>query len=436
MLSILRRQLLRRATLHTAELAERFDRCTGADAAALQLRLLNQTWCEAADSIPFYQQLAQDIDRPNGFSSLKDYADSLPPAVRSDFQSNQDRSSTRYDSVRTTGGSTGQPVQFPTWKAEYEHAREVVRVGRHWNDLNAWDSCTLIWGHSHLLGHGLRGVLRGAERQIKDTLLGYSRVSAYDLSPTKLASLCSAIAGSRSTYLIGYSCALDRVARHFLETDARNLKCKVVIATAEALPFDDSQKVIERAFNAPLAMEYGAVETGAIAYTRPHEGYHVFWWKYLLEAVPASEAKSDILVTALYPRATPLFRYRIGDFISGAIRYSEDQTSVLSFERVLGRSNALVRLPSGRQLHSEVATHIFRGVSQIRHYQLWCYNDRVEGRYVAARDLSIDETNEIVRLATKIDPEYGHCLQLKPTELSSLHQSVSGKYPFVVEKGE
>jgi phenylacetate-CoA ligase len=415
------------------QLAEGYAETPQNEIVEFQLRMLNSCWRDAVAQIPFYADLAVSLSRSEGFKSLEDFAELVPPTSRSDLARADLRSTARFDLVRMTGGSTGEPLHIRVMRSELAHAKEVIQIGRHWLGLPPSAAGALIWGHSHLLGRGLRGAINRLDRSIRDILLGYLRISAYDLTPNALDTAWQAISKFEPDFVLGYSRALDAMARHRLHTGGARLQsARVIIATAESLPFDDSALVIENAFNAPLRMEYGTVETGPIAYSHPPKGYRVFWWKYLLEEASHESGKREILLTALYPRATPLFRYRLGDLIDLPLQFADNSISVIGFRELYGRANQPVRLPSGRTLHSETASHLFRACPGINHYQFWCHPNKVEAVYVAAQELQEQEQAELRRVAAAIDPELGEVIELHRIELHELKQARSGKLPFVV----
>lgn len=429
MIGELRKYIYRRQMPDIAQRADYYRRAGPDEVAAYQMKALNAVWTQAQNDIPVYANLARKIGTTNGFTSLAHYAETIPVMDKNSLSGPFVRSTKSHDFVRITGGSSGTPTHLPAWNSENVFAKEALLIGRLWNNVEPGDSLCLIWGHSHLLGSGLAGWLNCNKRRLKDLFLGYTRLNCYDLSNTALERMSVQLERLSFDYVLGYSRALDALARH---VEARGMSlprsAKAVIATAEELPFDDSQAVIERAFRAPLVMEYGAVETGPIAYTLPGAGYRVCWWSYLVEALD-----EQLLVTALYPRATPLFRYAIGDKIAGAEEFSHD-TSLIAFGSLKGRSNTPVVLPSGRRLHSEVASHVFRAVAGVQHYQLECHADYVLGRYVAERELTNAERETLQRLSYGIDPEYGEALRLERCHFDDLTQAVSGKIPFISYK--
>jgi phenylacetate-CoA ligase len=402
------------------------------EVACKQLELLNSAWASASKSIPFYANMAQRIGKAGGFNSLDEYIELIPVMMKSDISDIKARAAVNYDVMRFTGGSTGKPLSIPLWTIEDAHVRDATLIGRFWNGIVPGSSACLIWGHSHLLGAGFKGWCNAQVRWLKDQALGYTRISAYDLSDDALERMSQSLSTLQFDYVIGYSRALDILARYKLSRCHRWLGGKkTVIATAEALPFEDSRRVIETAFEAPLAMEYGAVETGPIAYTVNGNGYRVLWWKYFIECMNTPGSEGEILVTSLYPRAMPLFRYAIGDRLGWVTRQLNSGLGVLSFDTLIGRSNTPVIMPSGRKLHSEAVSHVFRLFPSVGQYQLECHADYIIGKYVAAVDLSQQDIVQIKDMCTKIDPEFGEVFRLERCRIEDLTQAQSGKIPFV-----
>ena len=126
-----------------------------------------------------------------------------------------------------------------------------------------------FWGHGHLLGHGLSGILERFKRAVKDKIQNYVRYSCYDLTKNNLLMAGDAIIREKPDYIIGYSTALDQLASVNIHRkhEFSKLNIKVVIGTAENFPFSDSRDVISDVFYSPVAMEYGSVETNLIAHT-------------------------------------------------------------------------------------------------------------------------------------------------------------------------
>ena len=404
------------------------------EVAEYQLGRLNQEWAKAVRSIPYYGSLAHKNALPARFASLTEFVEAVPPLTRDVLQQRDlrywhDRPHPNHS--RTTGGSTASPIQLPAWRREFRHTHLDPWLGRSWFGISPRDRLFLFWGHAHLLGEGWRGRANAWVRAFKDRMQNYVRYSAYDMSEPAMRKGMERLHGAKADFLVGYSHYLDELARTVegWRAPSRHHSLKAVIAAAEEFPAPDSRDRIEGLFCAPVAMEYGAVETGLIAHSHPEGDYRVFWHSYLLEY--HGEGCQEVFVTSLFPRCTPLFRYRLGDLYEAG--GSADKTagcSALSFERVVGRSNLEVTLPGGRKLHSESISHILRGLPKVLAYQFVCAPDHVTLRLKSKEPLGGDDVVTIRRLAERVDRQLGETLQI--ISVADLERTMAGKTPMVI----
>lgn len=403
-----------------------------ADVAAFQLDRLNRSWSAALVRSPFARRLKEQLGLPLAFDSWNRFEDQVPitdkSLLRGIVEQTEGDNSTGRLIWRSTGGSSAEPFRFPIWPDERRHAGLDMWLGRRRLGIAPSDRLFLLWGHAHLLGSGARGAFNAAKRRLSDRLLGYVRHSAYDLSAEGLLAAGKSLLESRPHYVIGYSTALDRFAR---VNGARReaiaaLGLKAVIATAEALPGPESRQRIESCFGAPLAMEYGAVETGPIGYENPfggQSGYSTFWAHHRLERFGGGPGPDELAVTSLYPRALPLLRYRLRDLI-------EARESVLTrLDRVIGRCNEQVRLADGAVIHSEAFSHCLRD-SPIDAFQIVAPEEgELYIRYEAKAELPQAALGEIRSRLARINPV------LSSTEfrqIPRLELSPAGKHRMVV----
>lgn len=401
---------------------------------AWQLNQFNQVWTNIKQTVPFYSQLTKSQSLPEQFQSWEQIVDSLPIINRNTIQKHLSQLTSQAQPPqwsRTTGGSTSQPIQLPAWHSEKAITAPNTWLGRSSYNVSATDKLFMIWGHSHLLGTGIKGKVNGIKRQIFDSLLGYHRFSAYNLSQEKLAEAAEAILRFRPQYILGYSVALDALARsnQHLTKKFHELGLKVVIGTAESFPSEDSALLIEEVFGAPIAMEYGSVETDVIAHSQPTGFYNVFWRNYFLEAQEKGITGGRILrITSLYPRAFPLIRYEIGDEIE---LMSDDSSGlgVSEFSRVIGRCNDFILLEDGIQIHSEAITHCVRTSAKITGYQLLQIDNTTHLRLTVSSPLLTEEMNEIRYKLGKINQLLE---KITIESVDHLQQTIAGKTRMVV----
>jgi phenylacetate-CoA ligase len=330
--------------------------------------------------------------------------------------------------VRMTGGSTSKPVRIPAWKSESDATRWEVWLGRTWYGVRPESRLFLLWGHSHLLGTGWTGWLRARRRELSDRLLGYRRHSAYDVSAAAMRRAADALAEFRPDYVVGYSVALDLLARaNEGRGHLRELNVKAIFGTAEAFPDATSAARLQGLFGCPVGMEYGAVETGVMAHTHPAGGYRVFWRHHLLEAA-GSGPRRRLLVTSLFPRAFPLIRYEIGDEVV-LPEAADESAGLTTLASVAGRCNDYVELSDGTLVHSEAFSHAVRPCSAIRSFQVIDRGSAVSIRFTSNQGLTSEEQSGITTRLARVHPQLGSA-QFERSE--SLEQTVAGKTRMIV----
>jgi phenylacetate-CoA ligase len=108
---------------------------------------------------------------------------------------------------------------------------------------------------------------------------------------------------------------------------------------------------MERAFHAPVAREYGAIECGIMATDSPQDRtLRIREDQILMETLPRNDGCYDIVVTVLNNPSFPLIRYAIGDVTDQPLEHPEcGGFAILS--GVAGRDNDLLRMRSGGYLY-------------------------------------------------------------------------------------
>lgn len=394
-----------------------------------QLDQFNAQWESIRREVPYFRRQCERGNLPNRFSSWGEFKETVPIMDKRTVQTERavlTSVARPPDFWRTTGGSTAEPVQLPAWNSEREFPTKDLWYARSWFGVRPADRLFLIWGHSHLLGSGVSNWLNTRKQRLKDAVLGYHRYSAYDLSERGLREAAEALLECKPNYVVAYAVALDRFARlnrHYREA-FHGLGLKVAIATAEAFPWSDSADIVADVLGCPVAMEYGAIETGLIAHQRPHGWYQVFWRHSFLEGRESEHLPGayEIFVTSLFPRCFPLVRYRVGDLISAnpdAVEFDQE------FESVTGRCNDLLTLTDGGMVHSEAFSHAVKEISSIAGYQVvQSAEGEITLNYLASAPLRSAEVATIRQRLGKIHPDLAG---VRIARVSALEQTLAGK---------
>jgi len=402
---------------------------------AIQLERLNHEWARTLRHVPYWSRLRERLGLPERWASLDEFVRSAPATGKVTLQEHGADlvSDERPPGLhKATGGSTAEPVQIPKWRSEIAATRPNFWLGRSWYGIDPGDRLFLLWGHSHMLGTGLRGFWNARRQEASDLLLGYCRFSAYDMRPEAMERAVRRLLAFRPRYVLGYSVALDHLAEAAAgHAEAlRALGLAAVIATAEGFPSEASGPRIERVFGCPVAMEYGAVETPALAHSLPSGGFRVFWHSYLVEAERRGK-RWALRVTSLFPRCLPLIRYEIGDEVDLPSGAPDLVVGLTAFDRLVGRCNDYLELPDGARVHSEAISHAVRPCPSVRAYQVVQEGPKLRLRYTARDVLPAEEAAGLRQRLRRVDPGLG-AVALERAD--TLEQTVAGKTPMIVRR--
>lgn len=424
-----------RSKIHE-RIAQYAQRMTEPERLAWQLERINDIWSGITQRVPAHRDLVASGKAPRQFDSLEQYVATVPALTKSDVQTRTPEftdPSRPAEVTYTTGGSTGQPTSVPGWKCESAHLIPDRWMARSWYGITPMDNLFMVWGHSHLLGKGASAQIKGLVRRAKDRLLGYYRYSAYNLDNPRLRQAGDLILRLRPNYVIGYSGALDLLARaneHHAKRFAE-LNLKAVVASGEIFPAKDSADVISGVFGARVAMEYGSVETGVMAYTLPPAfgcplGYfHNMWRSYFFDCgEPGPTGGRPVYVTALFPMKFPLVRFQIGDEVE--LVPGDAPLGLTRMARVIGRTLDAVNLPQGGTVHFDVFEQAATSIPGVRRFQL-VVNGAVQKLVIVAPGVDQQAARQqISATLARIDPR----LASTPIEFAErLSQTRAGKTP-------
>jgi phenylacetate-CoA ligase len=273
-----------------------------------QLDKLRGLLRHAEEFSPFYRNIFEKNDFKTDIGSLDDLSE-LPAAgkdeIRANFPEIQNHGLGGSLIPSKTSGSTGEPLKFyrgSEWDAQH---RAAVARGYGWYGVFPWSRSGLLWG----LPAGRSGLLK---TRFEDSLQNRFREKRFDLSHDTLEDFYRRLSSAR--FLEGYSSMVYELAR-FINThhpgDER-IHLSLVKGTSEKI-YPRYHEASLKAFGRRMTSEYGAAETGIIAFECPEGNMHIN-----MEHVIVEEEDGEIIVTNLLSYSFPFIRYRLGDHISMA----------------------------------------------------------------------------------------------------------------------
>ena len=332
-----------------------------------------------------------------------------------------------------TGGSTGEPVRLPSWGDSMAGVSQMM--GRASYGIVPGDRTFLLWGHEHLYGTGIRRKVNAYKRRIKDLIAGWVRVSAYDLGESSMRAAFEKFLKCQPKLIIGFSPAVLAFCRANKDHAGEVKSVEVVLCTAGPLSHAERNE-IEAFFNAKLCMEYGSVEGGIMAYTRPVDGeYDVFWNTHLIQAVRQPDGEYKNIVTRLTDCYVPLIRYDIGDYLDlGEGANEEDAArSVMHFKCVKGRPSEMLNFKCGVSFFGALIGDCVKQVPEVISSQVAVNEERnmLEIRITANEVLAVSSL-EIIKNRFELTVKDAGKLTVNVVQVPKLFTTVGGKTPRVV----
>ena len=337
-----------------------------------QLDKFNEVWEYAYSNFSIYKNWLEDYKLPKKLKSL-DELSSFPELSKNDLKEYlrlNDNNFRKYPKI-LTGGSSGNLLQFPYNKNDIKRAFTSISLARKNIGNSFLCDYVMIWGHSHLLGSGIKRYKNLFIRSLKDFLQGITRISAYDLSNKSLVKCVKRLKKLNNSYVITYSSYLRLLSRTKEFKKFIKYKKLKFILTSEVIE-DEDMKYYKKLKNLEIFNEYGAAEVGLIAYSEVSFGCLNLLWDIWIAQVNGSE---QLLLTTLDKNSLfPLIRYQIGDRVEPLDIRDVKKNSILKFKKILGRNNDYVLLKNTNgtlfKAHSELFTHILRTFQFIDEFRI------------------------------------------------------------------
>ena len=258
---------------------------------AIQFRKLTNLIGHAYMTVPYYrEEFTSRGIHPADIRSWDEFHQ-LPILKRKRYQetpekflSSRPRTATQ---ITRSSGSTGTPVTFYLSQT-LNAAANVSRIrALQWWGIHLGDREVRIWADMPMLAPGFWNPKRRRwKRFFRDRVLNRRTFSANEMSDIHLEKTWRSIQRFAPKYIFGYASNIYQLARFINErgNDGRVLGLKVVVISAEML-YDPQVEFIQDVLGCPVVNEYGATETGVIAYSHPCGENHIMEDYIIIEIV-------------------------------------------------------------------------------------------------------------------------------------------------------
>lgn len=292
-------------------------------------------------------------------SDLKNY----PIITKNDLAASIDTITTTAESLfvnkKTTGGSTGQVVTLLKNADALARERAATWRAYEWASVSVGDAQARFWGSQLYQSQRLK-------YKVIDLIANRMRLSAFEINDARLEKYYHRLHKFKPAYLYGYVSIIEAIAK-FIQTKRYKLPASVksIITTSEVLT-DKTREYIEKKLAVRVYNEYGCGEVGSIAHECEYGNMHIMEDNLIIEIENdhSGLGKGEIIVTDLHNYATPLIRYRLGDFAT----FTDEQCACGRRLKILsgihGRAYDCILTEEGNSFHPEMIMYIFEDIKE------------------------------------------------------------------------
>lgn len=416
------------------------------DLAALQVRKLARLFAVAGAHCSFHARRFAEVGlNPNAAVVGLDELRRLPLLTRDEIRDNL--ADLTWQGCPggafpySTGGSSGEPLKF-----YFDRARQSADWAARWRARGWWnvrpgDPELLLWGAPVELKTQDR--LRGW----RDALLNQHLLNAFEMTVTRMDAYIGEFQSRSPACVYGYPSSLALLARRALERGLQpgelgSARLKAVFVTGEVLIASD-REVIEQAFGAPVALEYGCRDGGLLACQCRAGRLHVPEENVIVEVLdpagrPVAPGRTgEVVVTNLECLATPMIRYRTGDLAIVADGPCPCGRSAMTLLQVTGRKTDQIvcRTPRGlKRMHALALIYVLREADGIRQFRITQQSlDTLDVEIVAGEAFTAAIEQSVLRdLQQRLGPDMAVRIQRR----ERIAPTASGKHACVVSKLE
>jgi len=404
----------------------------------LQWQRLTSLLEHAYSDVPFYRSLFKKLGmKPADIRSPEDFR-RIPVLTKECVRANVDQMLAQNGKERlhsaNTSGSTGLPLEFYRDGRSTGYSLGAMFLGHSWYGLEIGSRGAMLWG----VPLDWRMAL---SMRLKDLVLNRFRQKEYIYRDQNLRHFWKMMKAKGPEYLMGCPSMLYAYAFFLKEQDidGKMFHLKMVKGTSEVF-FDYQRQYVESVFGCKSVDEYGAAETGIIAFECPEGGLHIMADCVYVEFLDEFDqptppgTKGRIVVTNLRNHSMPMLRYDIGDIGLASEAVCQCGRGLPLMESLEGRVVDELIMPDGKRTHPDFfyavmghLTHVGLVIKQYKIYQVAL--DQLKIEIVKGPDFS-DETLKYIDKT--LHQFLGSGMDIRYEFVSDIARDRSGKLRYFV----
>jgi len=339
---------------------------------ALQYAKFKKVFINAYKNVPYYRKLFVSSDiHPNDIKCLDDIKH-IPFLEKSTIQSNplieflDKRSNIKKLKVKSTGGSTGNPLKI------YLSKDEILK--RTFIDYRCLKALGLKHYHKQVYFRDPDTFRKDSTYQ-KLGIFRRSYISIFDPVEVQVEKLNKL----KSHIICGDPTILETIGTYIKDHKGfESIKKNKFIISTSQLASESELERISKYFNAPVYNFYGAIEFGVIGYQckvgrKIHLNADSTYCEFIDTdfTLPGGIKGYEIICTTLDNLTMPLIRYRLGDIVIPSSEKCACGRILPLIEIVAGRKNEYILTKSGKKLPSILFTVTMRKYNFVNQFKIY-----------------------------------------------------------------
>jgi phenylacetate-CoA ligase len=342
----------------------------------LQFAELKKLLQHAYDQVPFYRRIFEDSGlAPEDIKTMADYRH-LPLIDKEDIRAHKDEMVARdhlgKTMPKTTGGSTGQPLEFEYTRASYEWRVAARMRGYEWANCRDGEKVGYIWGAAI----GTPPLSQRMKEGLHHFLLRQKYFNSFLFDDETIDQVCRELRTFEPQVVVGYTTAVYNFALSVRDRGLRPPKLRTVVTAAEKVQ-DYQRKVIEEVFGCKVFNTYGSREFMLIgSECEEHTGLHINAENIVAEIVHDGEllgpgGAGELVITDLHNYGMPFIRYKIGDLgVPSEVQSCPCGRGLPLIKDVEGRVLDMIVTRDGRMVPGEFFPHLAKEFAEIKQFQV------------------------------------------------------------------
>lgn len=271
-------------------------------------------------------------------------------------------------SRNTSGGSTGEPVEFYITEDQSSHGLANYYYALTLNGVDIYDVSIDLWGAERDMYN------TGAKFDLRSFLQNKHTLNTFVLSDNIIEEYINRLNSVKPKFIKAYVHSIYDISKYINHHQIKIMFTPVIHCTTGPL-YEEMRSEIRKAFNnAHVYNFYGSREVAAIATeTVKESGMKVLFDNVFVEVLDDNDQpvnkgqEGNVVITTLNNFYMPLLRYRIGD---KAIKGDDINFGTLKLDTVVGRTLGVVYRKDGRKIDGQFFTTLFFHKKGIKKFQL------------------------------------------------------------------